>query len=74
MSNGVHDALDPQVLSKLEGLHPKALAVSNCPVGKPWPWPTDEGKAESLKRLRQVILHFPKGSAGGPSALRPQHI
>jgi hypothetical protein len=75
LSNGVHDSLDLQVQAKLEALHPKAPPISNCPEGCPWPWPTDdEEKAEAAKQLRQVILHFPKGSAGGPSGLRPQHL
>jgi hypothetical protein len=76
LSAGLHDSSDVEVRKALEGLHPRRPPVQPLPVEDHWDWDDeDEEQARRrLKLLRDVVLQFPLGSAGGPSGLRPQHV
>ena len=79
LSKGVHDSTDPEVQAKLRDLHPtspspnlEALHMENVPH---LPWDTSaEGDEERLRALLALITHFPPGTAGGPSGLKPSHL
>jgi hypothetical protein len=76
LSVGLHDSSDAEIRKALEGLHPKRAPVQPLPVVDQWDWDdtSDEQERHRLKLLRDVVLQFPLGSAGGPSGLRPQHV
>jgi len=74
-SDGVCDAADPAVLTRLRGLHPQAEGPSlKPPLPEDRPdfapsWATDQ-----LLAMEAVVRYFPPGSAAGPSGLPPQHL
>ena len=83
LSTGVWDPEDPRVSRKLQDLHPvtgqpdlstQALGTDLDSLPR-FHWDmTAKGKAERLQALQSTIGHFPPGSAGGPSGLRPAHL
>jgi hypothetical protein len=83
LSTGVWDPEDSRVSRKLQDLHPvtgppdlspQALE-SDLALLPHFHWDmTARGKAERLQALQTTIGHFPPGSAGGPSGLRPAHL
>ena len=75
LSNGTHDPDDPAVLAKLKELHPHAEPVNLATFPEkldPLLGDHEEGFWENL--VKDAILHFPRGSAPGPSGLRPGHL
>ena len=74
LSDGVHDPTDPDVLQRLQSLHPQATekdCLDEFPrrVGE-FSFPTDITD-DWLAIVRSAIASFAKGSAPGPSGLRP---
>ena len=72
-SDGLHSAEDPQVIAKLETLHPPGKHVDTTQL----PGTVDHGlpPMDDFKFWSQAVLKgvadFPRGSAPGPSGLRP---
>ena len=72
-SDGLHDIEDPSVLPRLQALHPAGSPVDLSTV----PSPADPGlpSLEDVKFWSEAVLKgvadFPRGSAPGPSGLRP---
>ena len=72
-SNGLHSVGDPEVLAKLQALHPAGNPLNMSAL----PQVVDHGlpPLEDLKFWSQAVLKgvadFPRGSAPGPSGLRP---
>ena len=74
-SSGIHDSSDPGVLQRLGMLHPAAdgqlpLYARNTATEGEY----DEPFPFWGPLVRDSILHFPRGSAPGPSGLRPTHL
>ena len=76
LTPGSHDPNDPQVLARLRALNPAAapanLSAMPACIDPLLGEGQDEGFWERL--VRESILHFPRGSSGGPSGLRPSHL
>jgi hypothetical protein len=75
----VHDAGDPQIQERLKDLHPVSpppdLSDLKLDEAPRLPWDTSpEGEEERLRALLSLVTHFPPGSAGGPSGLKPAHL
>ena len=74
-SSGVHDPTDPTVLQRLEALHPPPR--EDIPISLPLRIPPaleDAAPGFWDTRVSEAITHFPRGSAPGPSGLRPAHL
>jgi hypothetical protein len=74
-SRGSLDPTDPTVLAALRRLHPDSgdLNLDDFPEATDPGIPdADPGFWEPL--VREAILGFPRGSAAGPSGLRPSHL
>ena len=76
MSAGTHDPRDPAVVAKLQSLHPTTDPVQATvyPYNQDAPLQTAEDLEVWAGIVRDCILHFPQGSAPGPSGLRPSHL
>eukprot|EP00663_Eupelagonemidae_sp_cell21sb_P000220 gene220-2251_t len=61
----------PEVLNALRSKHPTALPPDLSTLGKA---PTAAVPEIDIETVRQAVLRFPRGSAPGPSGLRPQHL
>ena len=73
LSEGIHE-LDPTVLAKLAGLHP-AASPPTCPPLEAFPdIELEEEDDPGLDFYCKVLASFPRGSAPGPSGLRPGHL
>ena len=77
VSDGLHDARDNNVWAQLQHLHP----YEEPPVRAPLDdiprilWGSQLAQeANRLRKLEDIIGHFPPGSAAGPSGLRPAHL
>ena len=72
-SDGLHSVADPAILTKLQALHPAGNPVNMASL----PQVVDHGlpSLEDLKFWSQAVIKgvadFPRGSAPGPSGLRP---
>ena len=76
LSHGTHDPADPIVIARLKALHPEAdpVAPEVFPNPSEAPLQHPEDLEAWLELVRDCILHFPRGSAPGPSGLRPSHL
>lgn len=74
-SVGVHDPSDASVWKTLEDLHPQPMEP--LPPGLPPSLPSvfgDDAPGHWEPKITHAISHFPRGSAAGPSGLRPVHL
>jgi len=74
-SEGVCDAADPAVLTRLRELHPQAEGPNlepPLPEDRPDVYPS--WASDELLAMETVVRSFPPGSAAAPSVLRPQHL
>ena len=74
-SAGTHDPNDVKVWARLEELHPdqKQALPAGMPTALP-PMLGDDAPEFWEPKLSDAIVHFPRGSAPGPSGLRPGHL
>ena len=76
LSPGSHDPADPQVIARLKTLNPSAPPPNTSSL----PGVVDPGLGDEAEDgfwehiIRDSIQRFPRGSAGGPSGLRPSHL
>jgi len=74
-SDGVCDAGDPAVLTRLCDLHPQGEDPNlDPPLGEDRPDIAPSWASDQLPGIGAVIRSFPPGSAAGPSGLRTQHL
>jgi len=74
-SEGVCDAADPAVLALLRELHPQAEGPTlEPPLPEDRPDVAPSWASDKLLAMEAVVRTFPRGSAAGPSGLRPQHL
>ena len=76
LSHGTHDPENPEVLAKLKALHPQSepIDMSMYPEKLEAPLQSQEDLQVWCEIVRDCVLHFPRGSAPGPSGLRPCHL
>ena len=76
LSHGTHVPADPSVISRLQALHPPGDPVPPdlFPPATEAPLQSPEDLGVWTELVRDCILHFPRGSAPGPSGLRPSHL
>ena len=79
-STGMHDCNDPEVIRKLQKLHP-AGAPCTLPPQDLQPYKTKAGDTyyttpleDRLEAIRKAVASFPAATGCGPSGLRAQHL
>jgi len=74
-SDGVCDAADPAVLTRLRELHPQAEGPNlEPPLPEDRPDVSPSWASDQLLAMEFVVRSFPSGSAALPSGPRPQHL
>jgi len=74
-SDGVCEAADPAVLTRLRQLHPQAEGPNLWPpLLEDRPDIAPSWASYQLLAMEAVIRSFPPGCAAWPSGLRPQHL
>ena len=74
-SSGLHNPEDPLIRARLEELHPAPLSPATLHLAMTKDTLEYFDPIEFWSPLiKHAILHFPRGSAGGPSGLRPCHL
>jgi len=74
-SEGVCDAADPAVLTRLRELRPQAEGPNlEPPLPEDRPDVAPSWVSDQLLAMESVVRSFPPGSAARTSGLRPQHL
>jgi len=74
-SNGVCDAAEPVVLTRLRELHPQAEGPNlEPPLPENRPDVAPSWASGQLLAMESVVQFFPPGRAAGTSGLQPQHL
>jgi len=74
-SQGVCDAADPAMLTRLRVLHQQVEGPNlEPPLPEDRPDVTPSWASDQLLAMETVVRSFPPGSAAGTSGLRPQHL
>ena len=73
MTNGLHSATDPSIMMRLAELHPDGnpLIAEALPGSVDTGLPSPQDVEEWIPAVLKGVADFPRGSAAGPSGLRP---